>query len=67
MAERLKAHAWKACIGNPYPGFESLSLRTIRSEALPWQGFIFYLAEISDTNLLDKPGLSFVNKIADKI
>ena len=27
MAEWLKAHAWKACIGNPYPGFESLSLR----------------------------------------
>ena len=30
MAERLKAHAWKVCIGNPYLGFESLSLRLNR-------------------------------------
>ena len=27
MTERLKVHAWKACVGNPYRGFESLSLR----------------------------------------
>ena len=27
VAERLKAHAWKACVGFPYRGFESLPLR----------------------------------------
>lgn len=33
MAERLKAHAWKACVrGNLYRGFESRSLR--QKEAL---------------------------------
>ena len=32
VAERLKAHAWKVCIGNPYPGFESLPLRFLIGE-----------------------------------
>ena len=27
MAEWLKAHAWKACKGKPFHGFESHSLR----------------------------------------
>ena len=27
MAEWFKAHAWKACVANPYRGFESLPLR----------------------------------------
>ena len=27
MAERFKAHAWKACVPKQYRGFESLSLR----------------------------------------
>ncbi len=27
VAERLKAHAWKACEGNPFRGFESHPLR----------------------------------------
>ena len=27
MAEWFKAHAWKACVGKIYRGFESLSLR----------------------------------------
>ena len=27
VSERLKEHAWKVCIGNPYRGFESLPLR----------------------------------------
>ena len=29
MAEWFKAHAWKACVANPYRGFESPSLRHI--------------------------------------
>ena len=29
MAEWFKAHAWKACVANPYRGFESLSLRQL--------------------------------------
>ncbi len=35
VAERLKAHAWKVCIGNPYPGFESLPLRHFCEQAIP--------------------------------
>ena len=27
VAERFKAHAWKACVGFPYRGFESLPRR----------------------------------------
>ena len=29
VAEWFKAHAWKACVANPYRGFESLPLRQI--------------------------------------
>ena len=36
MAERLKAHAWKACIRyTPYRGFESHSLRQVAFRTLP--------------------------------
>ena len=29
VAEWFKAHAWKACVANPYRGFKSLPLRQI--------------------------------------
>ena len=29
VAEWFKAHAWKACVANPYRGFNSLPLRQI--------------------------------------
>lgn len=45
MAERLKAHAWKACIRfTPYRGFESLSLRLVWSRLLS-----DYVARICET------------------
>src|SRR5438105_10808536 len=31
MAEWFKAHAWKACVGKIYRGFESLSLRHLKT------------------------------------
>jgi hypothetical protein len=44
MAERLKAHAWKACVrGNSYRGFESLSLRHEKSI----QGGAFFVRKIA--------------------
>ena len=35
VSERVKEHAWKVCIGNPYRGFESLPLRQFPSTRIP--------------------------------
>jgi hypothetical protein len=67
MAEWLKAHAWKACIGlKPYRGFESPSLRTSNYVRL---GFEPVRAKASTYNTANPPLSDFVlskaqNKIA---
>ena len=39
MSEWLKAHAWKACVGEPYRGFESHSLRHVSNVAFSFAFF----------------------------
>ena len=51
MAEWLKAHAWKACVGYPYRGFESPSLRSFSLDRqFPKIALIFSLVFLSINN-----------------